>query len=348
MIPVDPPNQSRASRHTSPQYSPPPLPSPKHDETLAPSLTNRNIKPLSKEFQQIKELSERILDKYNEIKILFYIENDMQELLSDFNKTDSEYVNLKTSFRSLRKSIEKIQEQVEILENNLLEFINKLIDQEKSIKNLPICFSKISQSNIAFNPKLICQILIQKTWNIVDYLKDVIATTNAKKELLFNFFDLSAIDDVVPVVLQLEILGEETHNGGTTPVLICFIQSGYIIKKIVYKPRSAETECAIIELFKKLNKIPNFPQLPEYKILSLENCSFWEFIDEKTLTVDANIHLTTLGLAKDELKEAQDNLNYLDTICKRIGVTDLHMENIFFVRNSLQMVPIDRACCITL
>jgi len=175
----------------------------------------------------------------------------------------------------------------------------------------------------------------------LNFLKNVHAISERNKSVILSTLapGVQAIEDIQ---IELKVLGEETHHGGASTVLVSFVKSGTMLKKVLYKPRCSETECAILELFKQLNLEPDHPKLPEYKILPMESCSYWEYVEgTHLLSGDAASFLKEFPLTTSERDQAQFNLAYLHSICRSIGISDLHYQNVIFNRDLLQIIPID-------
>ena len=126
-------------------------------------------------------------------------------------------------------------------------------------------------------------------------------------------------------------------------------------KSYVVKARSAELDKSIIELFKKINKIndaSNNLKLPYYNIHSCnDEISIWDFIDGNLIMNLPNIDVMNpassvneivqkgLRVTSTPIKERIDNMTYLNTVCSKIGLSDLHSENVILQNN--MYFPID-------
>jgi hypothetical protein len=108
----------------------------------------------------------------------------------------------------------------------------------------------------------------------------------------------------------------------------------------VMKPKPAILDRQIMELFNDINKVNDKSEsleLPYYEIESCGSISIWKFIEGK-LVIDYG-HLDAFSTAEEtdwkKLKKVViihknrvKNLEYLNTVCSLIGVTDLHGENV--------------------
>jgi hypothetical protein len=109
--------------------------------------------------------------------------------------------------------------------------------------------------------------------------------------------------------------------------------------KIVFKPRKALIDQKVMELFININitlkKYKSKYKLPTYIILNCGNYSFWEYIDGDTLYEKGKNNLRDEKLNKNII----NNLEFLNTIAHKIGLTDLHSQNVKIQKD--YMIPID-------
>lgn len=187
--------------------------------------------------------------------------------------------------------------------------------------------------------------------NRIVYLEKTRSLLNQNVDVILREFFPNSEISPNNVICLVHPAGEETHNKGQITVRVTLKERGQpkeLEKAIFYKPRSALTEKAIIDLFIDLNKVKSedTPDLPFYKIYSLgENGSLWESIDgNNDLGVSAFEHLQMMEESKkvsiEVLEKARRNLLRLETICRKIGVCDLHYQNIF-LRKEVEWIPID-------
>jgi len=108
----------------------------------------------------------------------------------------------------------------------------------------------------------------------------------------------------------------------------------------VIKPKPSILDRQIMELFNDINKVndkSNSLELPYYKIESCGSISIWKFIEGK-LVIDYG-YLDAFSTAEVTdwqgmkkvvtiYKNRVKNLEYLNTVCSLIGVTDIHGENV--------------------
>lgn len=141
-------------------------------------------------------------------------------------------------------------------------------------------------------------------------------------------------------------VASETHNRGQIPCRV-LQSSGGQERYFYYKPRSAEMDISIIELFKALNKLsigdPK-KELPVYTILTLPKRmgSVWEFIKgnhhplclQQAVKVEPDLH---------KQKKMGACLERLESVCKAAGIVDLHSDNLL-INEEGKVTPIDLEC----
>jgi hypothetical protein len=119
------------------------------------------------------------------------------------------------------------------------------------------------------------------------------------------------------------------------------------------KPRSAILDAEILELFNKINKVntsSNGLLLPYYKIRSCNNkYSIWDFIDGDLVSTITEHQDPSSTASSTEWKgftptkkkniKRMENIEYLNTVSRMIGLTDLHTDNV--ILNENMYYPID-------
>lgn len=128
-----------------------------------------------------------------------------------------------------------------------------------------------------------------------------------------------------------------------------FKQAG---KSYIVKPRSAILDKEILELFNQINMVNNksgASKLPYFNIEVCCNISIWDFVEgdlifDKYGTLNSYTtaeEVTWKGFKKEIVRHPEriSNLEYLNTVCSLIGVTDLHTENVILQGN--MYYPID-------
>lgn len=324
--------------------APPPI-DPRNQAITSAAFHRRDLSTSSGPI--LSQLTEK---KTSEIGALFlnFIEfqSQLEKLTEELEKLSLEDTPNEKAIEAMEKEYERIEKeskkilrQIEVLERELLEACQQsFLPNHIVLKRLPYTFSDTRFHQLAIeNPSFYIEMLKTKLANIIRFYSQVFERAKRHEGMLLNdFFQLSD----QPCSLTIEDLGDETHHGGESTLLLTItpLDSSQSYK-VVYKPRLAETEFAIIELFKRLNTLGKSPYLlPVYKILPCEGgYSFWEYISGEPLVDDAVTHIQKVE-SQDRAREA---LHFLHTICKRIGVTDLHCQNILFDRRTTQWIPID-------
>ncbi|MBS4169114.1 hypothetical protein PARA125_001767 [Parachlamydia sp. AcF125] len=146
---------------------------------------------------------------------------------------------------------------------------------------------------------------------------------------------------------HLKILGGDDHNHGKSPILVTFtsLQDKSTLLEVVYKPRNAHTDKAILELFAAINALPeeskSGPALPFYKIEHINDgkASIWEYIKGDGLIMGASTTVKYM-LPGEKRDNAEKNLLRLEQVCSRAGITNLHMENVLLTSHG-ELIPID-------
>ena len=136
----------------------------------------------------------------------------------------------------------------------------------------------------------------------------------------------------------LKIFDSDKHFVDSLPVCSFSIYE----KVFILKPRKAEIDSTIIKLFNSINKV-NKRQLPTYNIIQHPdtniNYSLWDFIHTTEQENTAFNYLCNSNLSLKDLNQRKNNLIFLNTVAKRIGLTDLHRENV--ILNVNIFYPID-------
>ena len=147
----------------------------------------------------------------------------------------------------------------------------------------------------------------------------------------------------------------ETHNRGKCPVKVLFMLGSIEIFSVFFKPRDARIDKIVIELFRSLNQLPaekksSESELPCYTIENVTNggqrASFWEFIDGNRLHGDeaGTAIKKERGFTKEQRDALRKQLLRLESICRFLHISDLHLENLIFVPEqggNIRVVPID-------
>ena len=162
---------------------------------------------------------------------------------------------------------------------------------------------------------------------------------------LSKTFSLPQNQDIKVVIK--EIFNGDRHNKGTQPLKIAFYAHEKKILEVVYKPRDGVVDKKIIDLFEKINELSREEKsvdtdLPSYSILSFGKIgSIHEFVSGKEPVEYSAYDEITNQIEEQGSKEAfNKSLARLESVCKAIGLTDLHRANVKFTEKEM-IVPID-------
>ncbi|KPK32484.1 MAG: hypothetical protein AMS24_04190 [Chlamydiae bacterium SM23_39] len=194
----------------------------------------------------------------------------------------------------------------------------------------------------------------KKMENMLIFLKEVKNNLNKINETIIkNFSKFDKQKHFNEVSFSLKFLGGDSHKNGKSPLLVTLSENYENTDplKVVYKPRLAKTDYLIIEMFKQLNQLKKKRSvcidLPTYNILCFDDLdvSIWEYIEgEIPKSFDSQYIYNYIDSYINSLENknaAKNQLKRLESVCKKIGVTDLHYENVLFVKKSNEFVPID-------
>ena len=162
-------------------------------------------------------------------------------------------------------------------------------------------------------------------------IKDTILKYHDTIKKIFKTGDFT-IDDII----FIKIFQADRHDSKNLPVILIQINNKYI----VFKPRNAAIDVRIMKLFYDINKV-NKRQLGIYNIITCDRYSLWDYIDspEKQSYQNPSDYANQKGIFDITKKQRTENLKFLNTISKRIGLTDLHYENVIYKYN--MFYPID-------
>lgn len=174
-----------------------------------------------------------------------------------------------------------------------------------------------------------------------------------KMQLIAEFSDWN-LEGLNPdnVKVTVNPIGSETHRGGKVPAEILFQHTNGQEFRVFFKPRKAEVDRAIIALFGAINALSDERSsnvnLPTYKIIESgegeEPYSFWEHIPGDHKPGSAADLVVEAMEDSDEKIALQGQLMRLESICRRINLSDLHQDNVIFSEMGTErarIVPID-------
>lgn len=188
--------------------------------------------------------------------------------------------------------------------------------------------------------------VLNTVYNRVSYKNEVHANIKACRPLLSQ--ELGIPTDAP---FRVRFLSGETHNRGKKTVIIEF-KVGVEIRKIMYKPRDARVDKAVIDSFHKINNLQDEQKsssmlLPEYHIVNLpeDQASVWEYIPGKNLGRKGKPP-EYAGNVVNELGDEQlsKKLVRLDDVLGSMNISDIHGENVIMREDNkvvTDIVPVD-------
>jgi hypothetical protein len=193
--------------------------------------------------------------------------------------------------------------------------------------------------------------------NRLSYANEVKAFIEQNKALILNEFCPLEHRPINPksINFQIKLVSEETHNQGKLPAFITFNSNENPLFKIVYKPRSAAIDRAVIDTFDQINQLPSEHRssdipLPTYKILDFPARSLWEYVEGEDIAklskADSVGIFIRQSLSGSRKERAEQRLNRMDAILTRMGISDLHTENVRAKNfkdksKDVELIPID-------
>ncbi len=197
--------------------------------------------------------------------------------------------------------------------------------------------------------------LLNRCVNQLYFLNNIQKVIEEKKAEIVGMFYRgdSASLDLTQTSFSLFPHGAETHNRGKVPVRITFNVGEVALFSVFFKPRDARIDEEVVKLFHNLNALPEEEKslganLSTYTIINMfqgAQCfSLWEFIEGRHLhgqTASEAIKSLSNSLEK---KRLYTQLLRLESVCKFLDISDLHLENLIFTNlgeNNSQIVPID-------
>ncbi|KAF3363243.1 hypothetical protein PHSC3_000133 [Chlamydiales bacterium STE3] len=322
---------------------------------------------LEKCLEETKSTREQILE------MIRTIGSKDETFIDEMHFLEEQINRLIPFFQFYSEHSDKSDEEMEVAEQAISEVNRNLLELSKKLDiditglNLSYTSSRNLESfkiniqrvlNFIVNSKL-CQ---EEMHHFVDLNKNLI---------LANFLPSLDLNNI-KIETNLELLSKssETHNGGKQIFILTYSIEGRDPLKLVLKPRIALLDKAVIDVFKEINELPEEHRsgsylLPMYTILNpnkeegwdylpgMGQISIWEFIEGATVrdanarmqkdknAMVASVNLFISRLRKERARILQPQLNRMDAILTRMGIGDLHPENIMYEPRTPQLIPID-------
>lgn len=192
--------------------------------------------------------------------------------------------------------------------------------------------------------------------NRISYFREISYLFNKHKGRILETF---SCNDQGLELYKIDFIEKrsETHNKGRKPVFINLKSPNSSLIELVWKPRNANIDSKVIELFGNINDLKiDECVLPTYKIFMSEedNFSVWQKIagsDLKKLGCQENQtpfdfiqkSASQLGVADTGKGNLLKQIKKMTSIISRLEISDLHHENVILTNKdgSFSLVPID-------
>ncbi len=317
--------------------------------------------PFAKQYAEITDSINKIEQELIEIDA--YI-GDLEDLLES-EKNEEHISKHKKEIQDLNKKKEPLDEQEKDLSSKsksattlMKKKISSFLESYKVLSLESDMFSplyKLDQIEEKYRDTTLVayqEQILNKCVNSQFYISEVSRIIEKNKQKIIEIFyqgDSKSINGS-HVSFKIHPSNLETHNLGKMACKIIFIYKENSFLTIYYKPRNAEVDLAVIELFFNLNKIEHKSlnvSLPVYKIGRLEgveDCSLWEFIDGKSEKIDVQTYIDRNITSENHQKYLREKLKRLESIATAIQLSDLHGDNVIFKgldSSNPEIVPID-------
>lgn len=306
--------------------------------------------PLIKQVRILFEpLRQSMVALWSVTKDIRQIENEIEGLENEMDEIKGEKSEVSERKKRLKQEMKKMEETKEQLEDKE----NELVDEQRVLTKTALAF--INEKLVPKAGTVIFEVLnidwrlcreakseqeiqaglersINSVCNKVTYINGLGEKVQSGLAGIFTEFNLNPPDKkaIDSVTFTIKLLGGDSHNKGKVPVLIEFFQKGELFGKIVYKPRKAETDRAVIDLYQLMNEQHTGIELPVYKITVFGEGTLWQFVEGELVKEDAH---------KKANHNNRANLERLEQVTAAIGISDLHGENVILHQN--RFIPID-------
>lgn len=265
------------------------------------------------------------------------------EITKEVQELDKERGTLVEAMEQFTDDLVEIKEQIKGLKKEIEQEVSRQCGIESAI-----AIDDFSIIDDVEQLRFKLQVMNNKIVNVIEYAKKIHSFFALHQEqILRDFFP--NIQNPDRFKAHFKIAGEETHNRGESTVEVTFSSDLEKLGTIFFKPRTAEVESRLLEMFGELNQeSPNKPLLAQYKIRMYKEqgespwhgSSVWECVKGRRLITEGDLitHIMTLSDV-NRRNEVRANAERLQRVSREIGLTDLHQENIFL--NDGQLIPVD-------
>lgn len=299
---------------------------------------------------------EKLSGPYQKDAITFLTKVEALEkgLITEVRNCYKEIKKKSTSSREDRQKYDDLAKQVKS-EIAKLEQDYKKYNFFSDFLTTLVQYDEVDEGDILFNIEAVLTSVI----NSIFYKQEVETFIEEhKKQIVDEFYKTRSPEvDLKSLKFDLTLVKGETHHLGKVPVFITFRLNGSNVFTVVYKPRNAGIDKAVIDTFDEINRLPekhkSIPDalLPVYKIVNFSDASIWEYIDGQDVD-DEKVKNVAIFIARrlantgERLQKTQQALNRMDAILTRMGISDLHKENIKIKylqdqNKAVEIIPID-------
>ncbi|PJD95022.1 MAG: hypothetical protein CK425_09765 [Parachlamydia sp.] len=188
------------------------------------------------------------------------------------------------------------------MEEKLIQDLNKIYGEKSSKEMADRAIEKLLHNKVA-------------------YIEEIFRHINKDVNLLSNKFAFHT-DEVAHI--HFSFPSADVHNTGKSPVIITFTLKNEMDIKIVYKPREMLLEQIVcdeeLSLFNTLKELSGV-DLPTYKIFSVENYGYSEFIEGKVVYDEALMGQVRFGDASGTFLKVNPKIknvmHYLELLALR-------------------------------
>ena len=271
----------------------------------------------------------------------------LTDKLLDLSSDEENHEVVQRERNDVDAQIDALNMPIEAIEKSMTSVITDFLSENKELKITKEWFSdwwkvdSIDGYKQDISLRFTKEQMLNRCVDQLCFLKDARVAIEKNKPLIVETFcrQDASISNPEQVAFELFPHGAETHNRGKVPIKISFQLNGSELFSVFFKPRDAQIDAKVIEVFRSLNQLPAEQRslnidLPNYRIINLTHqghpFSLWEFIDGQHLngqTANDVIQTFPNTPEKDRLVL---QLSRLESVCKFLNISDLHLENIIF------------------